>query len=342
MPTQFLGGPMPRRKRIENFFKSLVGRKPSKDSLTNSNVTTTTSTSTTPSATSIASNTITTNTATNPINQNPPILQSPEITITRTPSEQNLQREIGGSSASLNTVQQKLWNVVPLLKRDGQGSATSLHQQDHKVDSIVHYNSGMRKCETVLALSRQSSATSGVSIGGVEQIRPLNRLRNSLSTSNATCSRCSSLLSLAASGSRYSLNVANTGFISVNNTSSISNSDLKTNFNAPTTTITTTKDNDNSSVGGGIRSNSPISIGGGINNDDGLTTTTTLTAETAGAVSQQLTSNFESITCKLCLNDVKMNAVTTIGQCGCNFCTEVSSHYFLLIDFVFLNCFCEF
>lgn len=48
----------------------------------------------------------------------------------------------------------------------------------------------------------------------LEPIKPLNRLRNNASI--GTCSRCSSLLSLAASGSRYSLNVSNGGFVSIN------------------------------------------------------------------------------------------------------------------------------
>uniref|UniRef100_A0A1I8Q5J3 E3 ubiquitin-protein ligase RNF144B n=1 Tax=Stomoxys calcitrans TaxID=35570 RepID=A0A1I8Q5J3_STOCA len=240
------GGPQPRHRRFGNFLKSLMGLRPS----------------------------ATQKNAGDPL---PPpngaglgetergnvshIPSSPEITITRTPSEQNMvvmrdpsgrqpldynvvyssreklangrgdQRPIqsGGSTSSLNVMQQKLWNI---MRREG--SAISLHQE--KSQSIVHYT-GLRKCETVIALTRQNSSPcsptllagagcagdgsagmagysqqhngSGIfSANGVEQIRPLNRLRNSVSSMNNTCSRCSSLLSLAASTSRYSLNSA--------------------------------------------------------------------------------------------------------------------------------------
>lgn len=168
-----LSGSVPKRKRFENFLKSLVGRKSSKEP--------------------------------NPA----PLLPSPEIKIIPSPSESSLLSNndksaidrIGTSNSSLNVVQQKLWNVVPLLKREG--SSSSLKQE--KVDSIVQY-SGLRKCETVVALSQFSC---------LEPIKPLNRLRNNTPNSNVTCSRCSSFLSLAASGSRYSLNPSNNSFITV-------------------------------------------------------------------------------------------------------------------------------
>ncbi|XP_049309065.1 uncharacterized protein LOC105229665 [Bactrocera dorsalis] len=276
-----LGGTLPPRRRIENFLKSLVGRKSS-------------------SARSNSGNSINGGNvdvlncrAENIVSQQP-MPSSPEIKITRTPSEQNmvLLRETSqrgrqykqqlaaaqeqrksdcgggdkltvngatqGSTSSLNVVQQKLWNI---MRREG--SAASLYNE--KSHSIVQYR-GLRKCETVLALTRQTNSLcspifggsaaahvgasgrnngsannggagvarhnscsaggggsacggmrrthttgSGIfSTSGVEQIRPLNRLRNSVTSINAaaTCSRCSSLLSLAASGSRYSLNVA--------------------------------------------------------------------------------------------------------------------------------------
>ncbi|XP_073813047.1 uncharacterized protein [Musca autumnalis] len=243
------GGPQPRRIRFGNFLKSLVGLRPSVGQKnTNGSVESTAphSGGETP--------------------ENRQIPSSPEITITRTPSEQNMvvmrdpigrqdynvvyssreklaangERVVqsGGSTSSLNVMQQKLWNI---MRREG--SAISLHQE--KSQSIVHYT-GLRKCETVIALTRQASSpcspTLGMNMGmggngggggacgqsgnsqsqqrlshtgsgifsasGVEQIRPLNRLRNSVSSMNNTCSRCSSLLSLAASSSRYSLNSA--------------------------------------------------------------------------------------------------------------------------------------
>ncbi|EDW61764.2 uncharacterized protein [Drosophila virilis] len=209
------GAQLPRRRRFENFIKSLVGLKGSSSSRASEKE------------------------KEREREREPTHLRpaSPEIRITRTPSEQDVvlrdpagrqqlanghghgssRLSISGSSSSLNVVQQKLWHM---MRREG--SASSLHQE--KSQSIVQYT-GLRKCETVLALTRQSHtlhpmpgdetatmlATHGgsgnFSAGGVEQIRPLNRLRNSVSSINGvgTCSRCSSLLSLAATGSRYSL-----------------------------------------------------------------------------------------------------------------------------------------
>ncbi|KAH8400869.1 hypothetical protein KR009_001520 [Drosophila setifemur] len=210
------GGQLPRRRRLENFLKSLVGLKASSGSTSGSG---------------------TRGSVPNEREKERERPSSPEIRITRTPSEQDVvlrdpagrkqlanghgrnSLSISGSSSSLNVVQQKLWHI---MRREG--SASSLHQE--KSQSIVQYT-GLRKCETVLALTRQGqnpvqglsqSRSQGHSLavhggsgifssGGVEQIKPLNRLRNSISSMNGvgTCSRCSSLLSLAASGSRYSL-----------------------------------------------------------------------------------------------------------------------------------------
>ena len=214
-----------------------------------------------------------------------PVPSSPEITITRTPSEQNMvvmrdpsgNREYNaygsreklaninhdrviqsGSTSSLNVMQQKLWNIV---RREG--SAISLHQE--KSQSIVHYT-GLRKCETVLALTRQTTSPCSPTMGagvssshsrgrlsdsqairlsntgsgifnasGVEQIRPLNRLRNSISSVNNTCSRCSSLLSLAASTSRFSLNntpnpMAHSSQQHLRHSSNVSSSNISSTF----------------------------------------------------------------------------------------------------------------
>ncbi|XP_054089265.1 neurogenic protein mastermind isoform X2 [Zeugodacus cucurbitae] len=284
--TNSLSGTLPPRRRIENFLKSLVGRKSSNARSNSGN-----------SINGVNVDVVNCR-AENIVSQQP-MPSSPEITITRTPSDQNMvllrdtsqrgrqykqqlvaaqeQRKSGdcggdkltvngamqGSTSSLNVVQQKLWNI---MRREG--SAASLYNE--KSHSIVQYR-GLRKCETVLALTRQTNSLcspifggsaaahvgaggrnngggcnngsgggvarhnscsagggggacgggsgmrrthttgSGIfSASGVEQIRPLNRLRNSVTSINAgaTCSRCSSLLSLAASGSRYSLNVA--------------------------------------------------------------------------------------------------------------------------------------
>ncbi|XP_055839166.1 probable serine/threonine-protein kinase DDB_G0282963 isoform X1 [Episyrphus balteatus] len=342
------GGPIPRRRRFENFLKSLVGRKPSKDT-----------------------------------SFSPPLLPSPEITITRTPSDQNvILRDPSGmrqplhpesvsylpdkvpttsSTTSLNTaVQQKLWNVVPLLRREG--SAASLHHE--KSQSIVQYT-GMRKCETVLALTRQSSSVcspvsdtsgtplggsrtggirdsgGGCSINGIEQIRPLNRLRNSMSTSNATCSRCSSLLSLAVSGSRYSLNTANSGFVNVNNNSN----NLNNNFSNLSSSSIISKTND--CVDGGSSSNGSSrksSANDSSNIPPSNVTTATLNSTSSpssgssplspiivssisGTAVATLPVELEEFTCKLCLVDVAPKEATTLAQCGCRFCTECMRAY---------------
>lgn len=149
----------------------------------------------------------------------PPLIPSPEIRITRSPSEHNLIKndKLTSSSSSLNSVQQKLWSVVPLLRRND--SCISLHQT--KSSPLAHH-SGLKKCQTVLALSRSSS--------NLEPIKPQNRLRNS----SSTCSRCSSLLSLAANGSRYSLNLSHGGFVAVG-----SNDKVATNVMPSAQSITT-------------------------------------------------------------------------------------------------------
>ncbi|SPP74148.1 blast:Probable E3 ubiquitin-protein ligase RNF144A-A [Drosophila guanche] len=223
------GGQLPRRRRFENFLKSLVGLKASSSS-----------------GSSNSSSSREREREREKDKDWETGLQrpaSPEIRITRTPSEQDVvlrdpagrqqlanghprgSLSISGSSSSLNVVQHKLWHI---MRREG--SASSLHQE--KSQSIVQYT-GLRKCETVLALTRQGQSQLGLGLSqsrsqghsmaghgsgifssaGIEQIRPLNRLRNSVNSINGpggvggvgTCSRCSSLLSLAASGSRYSL-----------------------------------------------------------------------------------------------------------------------------------------
>ncbi|XP_058060453.1 serine-rich adhesin for platelets [Anopheles bellator] len=193
-----LGAPVPRKRRFEAFLKNLVGRRPSKE--------------TPPSVPAAA-----------PF---PPLLPSPEIKISKSPSEHNLaefeRSRLNISTTSLSSVHQKLWSVVPLLKRDVSCSSlaspktTPLLLLDSQ--AAGHCGSGgvpgnqqaasggLRKCETVLALTSSASQT-------LEPIRPLNRLRNCASV--ATCSRCSSLLSLAAAGSRYSLNASNGAFVPV-------------------------------------------------------------------------------------------------------------------------------
>lgn len=143
----------------------------------------------------------------------PLIVTSPEIKVSRTPSVHNLFRTdkclmstSSASTTSLNaTMHQRLWSVVPLLRRDG--SCTSLNQNISKPLIYQQSNVGLKKCETVSALTHSQTTSN------FEPIKPRNRLRQSPSV--VTCSRCSSILSLAANGSRYSLNIANGGFVAI-------------------------------------------------------------------------------------------------------------------------------
>lgn len=145
----------------------------------------------------------------------PLLMRSPEIKIARTPSAHSLYRNgkcitatSTTSTTSLNTtVQQRLWSVVPLLRREG--SCTSLNQSSGNL--LIHQRADvtLKKCETVSALSHSQTTSA------FEPIKAQNRLRQSQSI--ATCSRCSSILSLAANGSRYSLNIANGGFVAIKN-----------------------------------------------------------------------------------------------------------------------------
>lgn len=147
----------------------------------------------------------------------PLLVTSPEIKISRAPSAHSLYRNENkffnttstASTTSLNaSMHQRLWSVVPLLRREG--SCTSLNQQN-AVKPLIHQRSdiGLKKCETVSTLTHSQTTSN------FEPIKPKNRLRHSPSI--ATCSRCSSILSLAANGSRYSLNIANGGFVAIKN-----------------------------------------------------------------------------------------------------------------------------
>lgn len=142
----------------------------------------------------------------------PLLFPSPEIKIARAPSAHNLFRNeksftttSSASTTSLNaTMQQRLWSVVPLLRREG--SCTSLNQSSTK--PLIHQRyDGLKKCETISALTHSQTTSN------FEPIKARNRLRQSQTI--ATCSRCSSILSLAATGSRYSLNIANGGFVPI-------------------------------------------------------------------------------------------------------------------------------
>lgn len=114
------------------------------------------------------------------------------------------------------------------LSSDPSGSFGSPSSALHT--STTSLTSGIRKCETVLALTGLGAVLkSATSSGGgnlltpptpAEAVQPVNRLRVSpgslRGSTSRLCSRCSSLLSLAAtSGSRYSLNTTTGGFVPV-------------------------------------------------------------------------------------------------------------------------------
>lgn len=192
----------PKYSRFEQLIKNLVGRKVSRDSTV---------------STATASVTGTTTTAV-------PTIPSPveffsaaaskasDHLFSGGPTAFSGGDRLGASTSSLNSLHQKIWNVVPLLRRET--SCSSLNQSissgsfQQRPTTIGGCSRSIKKCETVLALS------SGSSDNLVEPIKAQNRLRNSLSTT--TCSRCSSLLSLAAaSGSRYSLNISHGKFVPI-------------------------------------------------------------------------------------------------------------------------------
>lgn len=180
-----LGGPsQPARKKVGQFLKSLVSRKSTKEN-----------------------NTISSRVSINELKNGKSESESSLTNLTQS-------KNVGNSTSSLNIVNQKLWSVMPLLRRE---SSCSNLIQTSKTNSSTHSaSSGMRKCNTVLALAQPTNSQ-------LEPITPVNRLRKN--TSFGTCSRCSSLLSLAA-GSKYSLNLSHGGFIPANsNTISSDNSD---------------------------------------------------------------------------------------------------------------------
>lgn len=317
--------PQPKYSRFEQLIKSLVGRKVSRDTSTNvvaaapiaAGVTTAiddvTLMSTTVTPTPMALNyTLPT-----------PNYPSPEIRITKSPSEYSLLGGGGGmnsglltdhrthmsSTASLNAaVQQRLWSVVPLLtRRETAGSCASLSQST--AANVGAIGGGgqraalMKKCETVLALSRSSSSrhilepavVTASATATAAVVRPLNRLRHS-SSSTITCSRCSSLLSLAANGSRYSLNVSQGGgFVAIGG------------------------DSGGCDVGDGSSVLSTPTPAAGCSRDSLLAAAGPMSTTTAAAVAA-----VPMASCKLCLGDVPANKLTVIAHCGCVFCTEVS------------------
>lgn len=247
------------------------------------------------------------------------------------------ERTLNKSTASLNStslsmVHQKLWSVVPLLSRKDGSSCSNLLSGD----AFEGRKSNMRKCETVLALThepllrrQQPSATPSTSGSKshsksinnlLEPIKPLNRLRNSQSCyvghdsessgsgRQQACSRCSSLLSLAAIGSNYSLNVTNGAFVLKSCKQHHHNHRYRHDSSPTLDDI----DNDSSNSSHNLIANDFNKIEPYDKGDC--------------AISTQLArrQSAEKFTCKLCLGECSTDdKMTKIASCGCSFCTEV-------------------
>lgn len=317
MKTSIDGNATSRRWRIEQFLKNLVGKKPL----------VTQQTSAVPKAKRSPSE--------------HDLLQQQQLQLNPDPTSNcgsmmslNKERLLNKSTASLNStslsmVHQKLWSVVPLLNRkDGSSCSNLLDNND------TARKGNMRKCETVLALThepllrrQQQPSASGSkshskSINNLlEPIKPLNRLRNSQScyvgqdaesspggsgsARPQACSRCSSLLSLAAIGSNYSLNVNGTFVLK----------SCKHRHQRHDSLPTLEDDVDNN---GSSSSSSHNLIANDFNDIESFASN----------------GNFKSVrklsatkfTCKLCLGECSTDKMTKIASCGCSFCTEVTLH----------------
>lgn len=277
---------VPRKRKFEQFLKNLVNRRPSKE----------------PSS--------------------PPLISSPEIKVSKSPSERNLtqlSKRLTDSTTSLNSMHHKLWSVVPLLRKNGSCGSLQSTPRPTTFQGVEYQ--GLRKCETVLALTQSHQ---------LEPIKPMNRLRNCGSI--ATCSRCSSLLSLAA-GSKYSLNVSSGGFVPVNNSSSCSGSSHANNNggigcvnNSLATGLMTPQQQQRLSGFDELLSAVPEAV-----NDNNSSSIAASSVASLSHVVVNTTANATTTTilphkniCKLCLGEYKVDNMTRIGQCGCSFCTEVS------------------
>lgn len=314
MKSSIDGNATSRRWRIEQFLKNLVGKKP------------------------LAANS---SSAVQKVKQSPsehdlqqqlyqPQLNPDPNSICGSMTSLNKERLLNKSTASLNStsmtmVQQKLWSVVPLLNRKDGSSCSNLMQND-----IAVRRNNMRKCETVLALTHEpllhrrqqqpsTSKSHSKSINSLlEPIKPLNRLRNSQScyvthdsdSSGSgrphTCSRCSSLLSLAAIGSNYSLNVTNGGFVmkSCKHHHQLHDS-------LPTLDDDSTSSSSHNLLANDFNKIEPYGSNSNIN--------------IKSVIVRKLSSAI--FTCKLCLVECSTDdKMTKIASCGCSFCTEVTKN----------------
>ncbi|XP_058832850.1 uncharacterized protein LOC131690825 [Topomyia yanbarensis] len=325
-----LGGAVPRKRRLEAFLKSLVGRRPSKEPPP-----------TPPAPPAPPPPHPQLITATNVTA--PPLLLSPEIKISKSPSEHNLvemtRSRLNISTTSLSSVHQKLWSVVPLLKKDV--SCNSL-APPKTVPLLGSQPGGLRKCETVLALTSTTQT--------VEPIKAQNRLRHCVSV--ATCSRCSSLLSLAAAGSRYSLNLSSGGFVAVggnideSSTQPVAGSGkhvgslLRLTKTSSETSSSTSSPCASSSSPSASRASSGPSSSSSPSSSSRLSVTSRA-AMLAPPSPTIVTGNpfmflppagsalnpTVKFTCKLCLGEFRAENLTRISQCGCSFCTECMTAY---------------
>ncbi|XP_070501997.1 E3 ubiquitin-protein ligase DDB_G0292642 [Chironomus tepperi] len=351
-----------KRWRIEQFLKSLVGKRSSSAAPTSTTTTTTTTNSI------------------QKVSKSPSAYDLLPQKSSRCGSITSLNKDrlINKSTASLNStslamVHQKLWSVVPLLNHRKDGSSgiagascnNLLANLNGNVSmSHSHHSHRMRKCETVLALSSDEPLIStssrrnhSKSINSLlEPIRPLNRLRNSQScyvncdlnqsfTTNVRqiqeCSHCSSLLSLAAVGdSNYSL--TNGAFVLKNtcNNSNHNHNNIKNNNGnrtkrnsatvqedllMTTSNIVVVDDDDDCGSNHNLIENDFNSI-------EPYDTSSVKLSLVKGHHSSSITANSSILatkfTCKLCLGEFfNEDKLTTIASCNCTFCTECMRAY---------------
>lgn len=324
MKTSIDGSATSRRWRIEQFLKNLVGKK----SLATQ----------TPAVQKVKRSPSEHDLLQQQLQQNPD-----PSSVCGSMMSLNKERVYNKSTASLNStslsmVHQKLWSVVPLLSRKDGSSCSNLLSSEY-----AERRSNMRKCETVLALThepllrrhQQSTApsTSGTkshskSINNLlEPIKPLNRLRNSQSCyvshetdssesgPHQTCSRCSSLLSLAALGSNYSLNVTNGAFVLKSckqHRSHHHHNHLRRDSSSPALDENIENNSSNNSSSHNLIASDFNKIEPYENNE----------VVKATLVKKPSTVKF---TCKLCLGECSSDdMMTRISSCGCSFCTEVT------------------
>ena len=318
MKSSIDGSATSRRWRIEQFLKNLVGKKPL---VTSTPVVQKVKKS--PSEHDLLDQ----QQALHQLQLNPdPTTQSVRGSIMSLNTERLLNKSTASlNSTSLSMVHQKLWSVVPLLNRKDGSSCSNLLSKD-----VENRRNKMRKCETVLALTHepllhnhrvQQPSTSATkshskSINSLlEPIKPLNRLRNSKSCyvgheSNfgdrqQACSRCSSLLSLSAIGSNYSLNVSNGAFVSKS---------CKRHHDEDVPDGRSSSNNSSQNL-----------IPNDINKIELYENSSSNCNVRTSVLSRKLSSS--KFTCKLCLVECSTDErMTKISSCGCSFCTEVRQY----------------